>query len=1099
MTWAAYEHNGAPCSREQFYRIACDPARHVAVEACAGAGKTWMLVSRILRALLAGAAPDEILAITFTRKAAGEMRARLHDWLLDFSRPHANEGQAAWMARLQDELRMRGLEPDAAEKLHERLAHLYRAVLESGRQVQIRTFHSWFITLLGSAPLAVLEQLGLPFSFELLEDDQPAVDEVWRPFLRAVEADAALVADYVGLVQTVGRTRAHGALEDALRQRTAFARADHAVDLAGAVARFDQQYPELAGLAEPSDGLLKRAAGRALLQQAAQALKPLARTFAEKGDALERAVQDEDWAAVLAALFIQGGSGTPRKFGKFCPDAVTAAQNAAERARAACGQHEAWRYQQRMTRLTRVLIACYAQLKRERGWVDMEDVERAAVTLLCDHELSAWVQERLDWRVRHLLVDEFQDTNALQWQAVHGWLSAYAGAGGGPDAPRVFIVGDPKQSIYRFRRADPALFAAAQDFIATALVGELLACDHTRRCAGAVVDAVNRVMAQAQQQGEFDGFRAHTTENGEAGEVAALPMIPRPGRTGEAGAAAEPPAWRDTLTTPREDAEETLRTLECRDVARWVAGRIAAGVAPEQIMVLARKREALSVLQVALRALGVAAEYGDRQLLSDLPAVRDVLALVDALVSPGNDLALARALRSPLFGLGDLHLTRLALAARRGGPAPRAWLDALPQADLPGVDAPALHAQLLRFRDLLLTLPPHDALQAICRERDALASFAAAAPAAERDYVVRQLRALLGAALDLDGGRFLTAYRWLHTLRRKKVEAPRRAEPGSVRLLTVHGAKGLEADEVLLLDAATAAGSRRGEPEILTDWPSGRDAPSRLVFLANGNVVSADVEALASREGAKEAREELNILYVAMTRAARRLVLAAFEPGTSGRDSWWLRIHGERGALVELPKPEAPQPAAGGESAGRFSLPDLPPRPAILRSEPAAAAAAPPGLAGDVDARVGEAMHWLLEHADGAPASTGQARVAQAQRRFLLDGAQAARAAAMAQRIRSGEAAWAWSGQEVLQAYNEVELASGGTRLRIDRLVQRRATATEPATWWVLDHKSAARPELQGGLVAQLRGYRAAVSRLHPDEPVRAAFLTADGRWVVLD
>jgi ATP-dependent helicase/nuclease subunit A len=184
---------------------------------------------------------------------------------------------------------------------------------------------------------------------------------------------------------------------------------------------------------------------------------------------------------------------------------------------------------------------------------------------------------------------------------------------------------------------------------------------------------------------------------------------------------------------------------------------------------------------------------------------------------------------------------------------------------------------------------------------------------------------------------------------------------------------------------------------------------------------------------------------------------------------------------------------------GRFSLPDLPPRPAALRSEPATAAAAPPGLADDADARIGEAMHWLLEHADGAPAGMGQERVAQAQRRFLLDGAQAARAAAMAQRIRTGEAAWAWSGREVLQAYNEVELASGGARLRIDRLVQRRATATEPATWWVLDHKSAARPELQDGLVAQLRGYQAAVSRLHPDESVRAAFLTADGRWIVLD
>ena len=92
---AAYEHNGQPISREGFYAIACDPARSVAVEACAGAGKTWMLVSRILRALLEGAQPHEILAITFTRKAAGELRERLSFWLREFASPHLSDDERA--------------------------------------------------------------------------------------------------------------------------------------------------------------------------------------------------------------------------------------------------------------------------------------------------------------------------------------------------------------------------------------------------------------------------------------------------------------------------------------------------------------------------------------------------------------------------------------------------------------------------------------------------------------------------------------------------------------------------------------------------------------------------------------------------------------------------------------------------------------------------------------------------------------------------------------------------------------------------------------------------------------------------------------------
>jgi ATP-dependent helicase/nuclease subunit A len=156
---------------------------------------------------------------------------------------------------------------------------------------------------------------------------------------------------------------------------------------------------------------------------------------------------------------------------------------------AARQQHDAWLYQQRMARLTRVLLAQFAALKREQGWVDMNDVERAALTSCCPTRCSragcrsGWTRA---WR--HLMIDEFQDTNPLQWQALHAWLIGYAGAG---TAPSVFIVGDPKQSIYRFRRAEPQVFRAAQASWRSGLGGDLLSCDHTRRNAPAVIAAVN--------------------------------------------------------------------------------------------------------------------------------------------------------------------------------------------------------------------------------------------------------------------------------------------------------------------------------------------------------------------------------------------------------------------------------------------------------------------------------------------------------------------------------------------------------------------------------------------------------------------------------
>ncbi|QXL83244.1 exodeoxyribonuclease V subunit beta [Comamonas sp. NLF-1-9] len=1111
---AAYQLDGAPCTRERFYAVACDPRRSVVVEACAGAGKTWMLVSRMLRALLDGCAPHEILAITFTRKAAGEMRERLTQWLQDFARPRAAtpdggkpaETEAQWQARLLDELVARGIEPQRAPVLREKLQNLYQTLLAHGRPVQIRTFHGWFAALLQTAPLSVLDELGLPVAHELLEDDAQAVAEVWRPFLREVAGDETLRADYGALVLALGRTRAHDALAGALARRTEFGLADAAGRLQDAVPDFDVVYPRMAGVARPADWLLLRESGRELLRAAARALLGAsAKTFVACGEQLLAALQAGDFEAARAALFTR--TGEARKFSDKVAglQQVRAAQEEVLAVLAAEQQRQARLHQQRMCRLTRVLIACFARLKRERGWVDMNDVESAAMRLLADHALSAWVQQRLDVRTRHLLVDEFQDTNPLQWQALHAWLSGYAGAGGGHSPPSVFIVGDPKQSIYRFRRADPKVFSAARDFVVQALGGVWLATDHTRRNARGVLALVNGVMQAAQQASEFSDYRAHTTESDGAGDALALPLVPRSPKA--AKGAAEPESWRDSLTTARLEEEETLRTLECRQAARWIAARIAAGVAPKEIMVLARKREPLGVLQAELRRLGVACEQPEKNLLAEQPAVRDVLALVDALISPGHDLMLARALKSPLFGCSDEDLARLALAVRAAGEARPCWLDVLSKVELETLDGQALTADLAIYRGWLLSLPPHDALQAIYQHRDVLARFYAAAPAAEGAQVLRQLRALLSAALSVQGGRFLTAYQWLRVLRRERIALPAQAAPEAVRLLTVHGAKGLEADEVLLLDSASTRTSR-GEPEVLIDWPGDAPLPTRLVFLAKGSSPPASEQGLADQEAAAQAREELNALYVAMTRARARLVLSGFAPHQSACGSWWQRME----ALAQ-PLPAPPETAPASSSVPSLTLLALPPLAleegrgeGCLHEENQLAAPAAQALpaiqseaSADSDAsRIGQAMHWLLEHAGEAQGGWLPERVLLARQRFALCAAQMQQAEAMARRILGGAAAWAWSTEEVLEAFNEVELVHAGQRLRIDRLVRRRAGTHGCEGWWVLDYKSAARPEREAPLQAQLAGYRAAVERLYPGAAVRVAFLSGDGREIVL-
>lgn len=1068
---AAYEHNGKPVSAEAFYAIACNPRRSVAVEACAGAGKTWMLVSRIVRALLDGAQPQEILAITFTKRAAGEMRERLHEWLEQFA--HADDASLARELAIRGFTYEKGLQPMSDGP--EQLSNLYQRILETGRAVQIRTFHSWFAALLRSAPLALLQQQGLPLNYELLEDDAPARALVWRRFYAALVAQPELRTDFEAVVHMYGRFQADKALQAALDKRTEFALAEAIGVVDASVQHFTVQFTEFGGLDEPEELLTSNRFHRQTLRDAAVALaRASAPTFAAKGVELEQALSAGDMPAAFAALLTD--KGTARKFGEkiIGIEQVRIAQELVLRVLAARRQHDAWLYQQRMARLARLLIAEFTALKQERGWVDMNDIERAALALLGDEVLSGWVQQRLDARIRHLLIDEFQDTNPLQWQALWSWLSAYGGAGGGAGtAPSVFIVGDPKQSIYRFRRAEPQVFKAAQQFVREGLDGELLSCDHTRRNAQRVISTVNAAMGAARDTDGYDDFREHTTESLQAGAVGRLPAIPR-SKEDEA-ASTELGGWRDSLTTPREIPEETLRTLEARQAAAWISRQIASGLKPEDVMVLSRKRAGLLPLQDELRALHIPAVVGEKTALIDCCEVLDIVALLDVLVSPEHDLSLARALKSPLFGLDDDALVQLAL--QRTGMA-LSWFEVLQQSEHLTPATKGLAVILMQYQGWLHALPPHDALQAIYHHGDVLAKFAAAAPDAQRASVLANLRALLAVALQLDGGRYATPYAFVRALKAGGLQAPATVSSEAVRLLTIHGAKGLEAEAVLLLDTDTL--DRNADSMgVLVDWPGEDVAPKKFVFLVSEACPPAcAVETLAQERAARQ-REELNALYVALTRARHTLVLSSITPHRETTDSWWRRL--DR-LLDEVPVPPA-QALEGGTARALDHLLELP-AASVLPERDATEVVA------DQDseqALVGKAMHRLLEW--GVP---GEAQLRAVMREFRLSPTQGQKAADTARSILAGAGAWAWDAQVIVWQGNEVELFHDGQTRRLDRLVQRRDAGHE-GHWWVLDYKSRAAPQDLPELVATMQAYRVAVQALYPGQTVKAAFLTPQG------
>jgi ATP-dependent helicase/nuclease subunit A len=1086
MTAPAYRVDGQPAAPDRFYATACDPAQSVVVEACAGAGKTWMLVSRILRALLAGAEPSQILAITFTRKAAGEMRQRLDEWLLEFAAPDCPPAQ-----RVQA-LQQRGLDLAAAQALAPALGALQARLLHDGRPVQVQTFHGWFAQLLSGAPLAVLDRLGLAPGLQLLEDAEPYRAELMRDFHRVVDADPALRSDFLTLVHRHRRNTLQEWLDAAWQRRGELEAAAAAGTLATSVPSA-QRDPALA---------MAGAGWRARLAALAQALgardkKLSSNAAAALVDALAEADPRRAFDRAWSALMTQAGTAR-KQLGDLPAQAEICAGLEAQRSDWL--QQDAHDDHQRMSRLSLALLAAYAALKRRLALADMDDLERVGTALLGEPGLSGWVQSRLDLRVRHLLIDEFQDTSPQQWQALRQWLSGYAGAGGGASGQRplaVFIVGDPKQSIYRFRRAEPRVFTAAREFVQQALDGRWLACDHTRRNAPAVLAALNGVFTVAARDEAWPGFRPHTGPAEPAGGVCYLPDALGDDAGEQPAVPADAGVWRPSLTQARDAAVLRRQRHEAEAVATAIAGRIAAGAfAAGEVMVLARRRSALARVAEALAAVGLPYTVPESMALGDAPEAQDLIALLDVLASPGHSLSLARALKSPLFGAADSDLVWLSQTAS----SPSAWY-----AVLTG-DSPLPTPALQRARDLLRPwadaadrLPPHDLLDRIVHEGDLVPRLAAALPAHRRRAGLQAVDALLAAALQLDGGRYATPYGFVRALRQAGAAVRLPAPADAVRLLTVHGAKGLEARAVFLVDTDTA---RRADERatLLVDWPAESAAPACVAFVAREADPPPSLWPLLEVEREARARESLNGLYVAMTRAREWLVLSRTEPAAAvDPGSWWTRVQ-----TVATPWPHAGDVAdAAAPLAERpVQVPAWPVRQLMPGPGQALPGDATPPADAAPAAPLGRAVHRLLEWIarPDRPLPRGQwpAAARAAARAFALPAPAAAEVLAIAACIvDSPDCAAFFDPGQLAWAGNEVPVTLDGRVLRIDRLVALERDGQR--VWWVLDYKLACRPGSDPALRAQLQHYRDAVRALQPGEPVQAGFVTSRGQMVRLD
>ena len=1082
-----YLWDNQPVSHEHFVQRALDPGASAVVDACAGSGKTWLLVGRILRLLLAGAPAAQILAITFTRRAAQEMRQRLLQDLEELARAEPSQVLSLLEQRGMGTEQARQALP-AARELHERVA--------SGEPgVCIETFHGWFWRLLRRAPLAS----EVPHSAILTEAPGRLLQEAWNDFagelLQAEGADGGPLSDYEELVSRIGDVNAQRLLRSFLDKRAEWW-SFGGTDGANAIERASRPMRETlirAGFppARHPGETLRRSPFQDLLgtllahwQSVPRPANPV-RAASQKALAFLQATPDPARDVRLASSVLLTGKGDPlqrlQNAESGYADSFARAVQVLQAVREAEREWDAIRLNQCALRCGQRLVHAYERRKREANVLDFTDIEWHADRLLRDEATAAYMQANLDARYRHLLVDEFQDTSALQWHALRCWLDAYEGDS---QQPTVFVVGDPKQSIYRFRRAEPRVFEAARQYLAQRFAAATLRTNVTRRVPAQLVAIVDSVFT-----GHNPLYQQHSSHAHAAGSFVLLPLA-RSAAEAAAGLrnpayAAGEPVLRDVLhegrAEPRNDRYEREGRMLAAEVAHWVASLQVDEDGKERpacwsdVLVLMRQRTHMVELERAFRQAGIPTLPDRKGGLLAQPEIEDLRALLQFLCSE-DDLSLAHALRSPVFDCSDRDLIAIADAATES------WWQGLAGMGGCGLALARARTLLAGWRQDAGVLPVHDLLDRIFDQADVRARYAQCVPRERGVQVQANLDAFLELALTLDAGRFPTLTRFLDELQwmrdrdAQTVDEGLAASDDAVRLMTVHGAKGLEAPIVAIADAC-AMDDRPDDYEVLLNWPPRLAEPEHFSLVGRASRSGSGRRHWLRADGDQRSQEDWNLLYVAMTRAQQVLIVSASDRnGRARAGSWYERLRAavpnENGIAV----PRTLAPAAGVRER---ALSDFRPQPFPAGRRLAA---------GESDAiRMGKAWHALLEY---TAQPNGPQQAERVCSDFALDAQQAREVMQAAERVTTAPALRPFFGAGA-QAWNELELIdAGGQLLRIDRLVE------VDDTIWILDYKWRCADSEREGYERQLARYAAAVAAVRPARPIRAALVLSDGSLV---
>jgi ATP-dependent helicase/nuclease subunit A len=1093
---------------------ASDPAISAFVAASAGSGKTKLLTDRLLRLMLSGTKPQKILCLTYTKAAAAEMTMRLNRrlgaWVV---MPEA--GLAADLAALDVPPTVPTL--DLARKL-------FAEVLDLPGGMRIGTIHAFCQSLLRRFPL----EAGLSPHFEVADDADSSLrlreareavlaEEAHRAaiFALAAETDeqsfAELTQDFAG----EGKTLPDAEQVCALLRAALGAGEESSVKILAASVSWPREHQL-----------------RALLRRVAELGNTSGQKWALKALDWLSLPPDERapcWADWRLAHFTKSGDGTPLSLHNYCGKKLAAEEDdiKAEMARE-CARIEAVQETLRAVRLAEInasllqlmapILAQERMQKQLAARLSYGDLVRHTGGLLIDPG-AAWILYKLDGGIDHLLLDEVQDTAPAQWEIADAIGDEFFSGRGAQERTRtIFAVGDAKQSIFSFQGADLQSFEhyrrkfrqKVQSAGESWLDGKLSVSFRSTEPVLALTDAV---FAQGPARRGVclpeEILRHGVSRAGQAGSVILWPLT-------QESAASEVPAW----SVP--DAYETAdsaKTLLARQIAAFIAHRLGHDLpsrtrkaTPGDFLVLVRRRDGLvAAITSALKAAGIPVAGLDRMVLTEQAAVSDLLALCDALLLPEDDLAFGQYLASPLGGLSDESLMELALH-RRGRLVSVLFSRA---AERPDWQAARAYFEAMRSRVDYLT--PFALLS------EALGPLGGRARLLQRlgAEAAEPIDEFLAEALSFSQSSPGSLQLFLHQLRQSGASIKREAEAGGdvVRIMTVHGAKGLQAPIVILPDTTTLPKMDKKLFWLPVPEQPGATVP---VFCPRGALRSQALAEAAEQETTAMEEEYNRLLYVALTRAEDELIICGAEGKRAAAETSWYesvkagfsRLDGvteadeklvyacaqtaapDRVAAKREAAAVAPLPRWAGAAPGWTALPPAgettrPERIAPSRGtddeKQRAIAASPLGLEFSQSRQVratamarGRAVHALLQHLPDLPAP---ARAEAARRYLASDAVLADQAEQVCDLVLAILNDPALAPLFAPGAQAEVPLAGVLGDVEIAGVVDRLAVTDQAV--WLADYKTdrlpPARPEdIPKKYLQQLAAYRAILAVIFP-------------------